>query len=86
MCSQQGSIRIPGYIHEQFPDEVKAAWETFHEWWEAQEEEHPKRSDMPQEVAQAYEIIKKAQIPGQPEGTTCEQSCYVIGVEKMLID
>jgi len=78
-------IPIPGHIHDQFPDNVKEAFETFDAWWKQQTNRPVKRDTMPSEIAAAFQTIKQAEIP-EHEDTTCEESCYVIGVEDNLID
>ena len=68
-------------ISEQFPEEVKKAFEIFGEWWKKQE--RPRRSEMPLEVKKALETIKNAEIPGY-NGMTCKSSCSIIGVERQF--
>jgi hypothetical protein len=74
-------IPITKDLHEQLPEETKKAFETFHAWFTDQE--RPKRTDMPDEVAKALATIKETPIPGY-EGHTCAESCYVRGVEMQL--
>jgi hypothetical protein len=45
----------------------------------------PKRSDMPTDVVEALELIKKTPIPGY-ENYTMADSCYIIGVEENFVD
>lgn len=80
-------IPIPEEIHEQFPDEVKQAWETFNNWWQEQttQTDSPKRSDMPAEVREAEEIILNAPIPTM-DGPTGRDSCYMVFVQSALQD
>ncbi|OGC38959.1 hypothetical protein A3K42_00350 [candidate division WWE3 bacterium RBG_13_37_7] len=79
-------IPITDDIHEQYSLEMKAAWDTFHDWWKNHFEGKPiKRSDMPPEVSEALRQITEAPIPGY-DGTTGADSCYVRGVNMNLID
>lgn len=79
-----GGIPIQDEIHEQFPPEVKKAWETFHAWW--REQDRPvSRTTMPEDIKQALMIMKEAPIPGY-EGAHGSDSCYVLGVEANMID
>lgn len=80
-----GGVPIVHDIHVQFPEEVKQAWETFHAWWQEQEVEPVSRKSMPAEVAAAFEIMKEAPIP-EYEGYFGKDSCYVLGVERMLTE
>ena len=70
-----GGIPLPKEIHEKFPEDVKKAFEIFHEWLMGQRK--PKRNEMPPTILEAYEKIKKAKIPGYGD-ITCESSCYMM--------
>ena len=87
MCGMRRprGIPIPGYIHDQFPDNVKDAFSTFDAGWKQQTNRPVKRDTMPPEVATTFQTIKQAEIP-EHGTTTCEESCYVLGVEDNLID
>lgn len=80
-------IPIPDDIHQQYPEDVKKAWALFDDWWHKHftGDAPVNRSSMPKEVATAFDTIKNAPIPGY-DGATGADSCYVIGVEKHLID
>jgi hypothetical protein len=67
---------------------VKKAWKTFHSWWKKTYKGHGKpvsRSAMPANVAEALKIITEAPIPDHPDKTGAD-SCYVNGVNSLLID
>jgi hypothetical protein len=86
MCGGFGGplgIPIPRYLHERLPEETQQAFVTFDAWFNSQEVRS--RANMPSEVAQALETIKKTPIPGH-EDYTCADSCYVIGVEGKLVE
>ncbi len=74
-------IPITSDIHEKFPDDVKEAWEIFHEWWvKTFDGAHPVNlSKMPLEVSEAFEKMKDAPIPDF-DGATGKDSCYIKGV------
>jgi hypothetical protein len=79
-------IPIEADIHEQYPDELKVAWKTFHNWWKKHFKGEPVyRAKMPPKVAEALEKITNAPIPTL-EGYTGADSCYVIGVNMFLTD
>lgn len=86
ICRPLG-IRILPETHDLFPQHVKDAWETFHNWWENNfDGENPvSKSSMPEEVSAAFQIMKDAPIPGFSFATGAD-SCYVIGVSNNLID
>lgn len=87
MCGQYqtptGGIPITSEIHEKFPENVKQAFEIFHGWL-LDQDQPIKISSMPPEIASAYQTIKGASIPVY--NVSCQQSCYVLSVEKMLQD
>jgi hypothetical protein len=57
-------IPIEADIHEQYPDELKVAWKTFHNWWKKHFKGEPVyRAKMPPKVAEALEKITNAPIP-----------------------
>ena len=79
-CGQPFGIAIPKYVEEQLPAETQEAWRVFDRWWH-------KRGDgesMPEDIAKCFDLLKSTQIPGQEEGITMEQSCYVQGVISQL--
>ncbi len=80
-------IPIPHEVHEQFPEEIKSAWETFNDWWQnvLAAGNLISRKNMPKNIARAYEIMKAAPIPGY-DGATGEDSCYIQGVEMRFVD
>ncbi len=79
-----GGIPIPQAIHVQFPENVQAAWLTFHTW--LMEQERPlSRKSMPVDVAAAYEIMKNEPIP-EHEGYFGRDSCYVVSLENEMIE
>lgn len=85
-CTHAGppyGIPISPEIHEQYSDQLKAAWETFHSWWKVQDGT-PRRSNMPEDVSEAMKLICESPIPGMDE--TGEMSCYMVGVDATLID
>ncbi len=87
MCHFNGppyGIPIPHEVHEQFPQEVKTAWETFNDWWQ-NVPTSISHKDMPENIAKAYETMKAAPIPGYG-GATGKDSCYVQAVEMRLVD
>ena len=77
-------IPIPGYLHEQLPEDTQRAFEIFDAWFKNQDPPR-RRADMPDDVAKALVTIKGTPIPGY-EPRTCAESCYVIGVERMLVE
>lgn len=77
-------IPIPPDIHEQYSDELKAAWETFDAWWKKDHEGLPSRSQMPQDVAEAMNLICETEIP--TTGENGDKSCYMVSVEAALAD
>jgi hypothetical protein len=82
-------IPITDELHNQFPDEVKQAWEIFHAWWQEQHEfaGPPSRKNMPKDVEKAMNKILEAPIPGyEEEGFTGKDSCYMIGVHSRMAD
>lgn len=90
MCNYHQSppygIPIPAEIHDEFPEEVKKAWETFHQWWvENFDGCSVRRSSMPEDVKNAFQIMQNAKIP-RYDGATGADSCYVMGVNRYLID
>ena len=94
MCmSIQGppyGVPIPPEIHEKFPDDVKAAFTTFHEWLLAAREKSDgqplSRKDMPENIRQAMELILEAPIPDYPDGVTGKDSCYMVLVMADMVD
>ena len=89
MCLPSGppyGIPISDDVHAQYSEDVKVAWHTFHDWWT--EIDKPfSRSDMPEEVAQAMELILETPIPGYEEtGATGKDSCYFVGVLAQMTD
>ncbi len=80
-------IPIPHEIHERFPEEIKNAWETFNDWWQnVLADGNPiSRKNIPENIVEAYEIMKAAPIP-EHDGATGADSCYVYGVEMRLVD
>lgn len=76
-----GGIPLQAKLFAQLPEEVQKAFNLFQEWWE--EQEQPKKSDMPPEVMKAYEIIEKAELPGY-NGLTCKSCCSIMGVERIF--
>lgn len=77
-CNPSRGIRIVAEIHDQFPQEVKDAWQVFYDW--LIEQDDAIRKNMPENVAAAYKIMCEAPIPGY-EGLTGKDSCFVIEVE-----
>lgn len=80
-------IPIPSEVHEQYPENVKTAWETFHQWWTQVNsgDKQPSRGNMPKDVAQAMNTILEAPIPGY-DGATGADSCYMVNVLARLGD
>jgi len=76
-----GGIPLVPELFAKLPKEVQGAFNLFQEWWENQEE--PRRSEMPKNVMEAYEIIQKAELPGY-NGLTCGSCCSIIGVERIF--
>lgn len=87
MRSMPYGIPIEEETHEQFPQEVKDAWEDFHEWWVRNfDGYHPiKWSDVPAKIKADFDIMCAAKIPGY-DGATGKDSCYVIGVNANTVD
>jgi len=88
MCRARGprlGVAIPPEVHEMYPEEVKKAWEDFDAWLadatDTSSDGRASKSTMPENIRVAMELILSTQIPGQPEGVTGEQSCYMIGVQ-----
>jgi hypothetical protein len=78
-------IPIPEEVHEQYSEKLKAAWITFHTWW-SESDQTPRQSDMPKEVKEAMDLILVTPIPGyEKEGYTGKDSCYMIGVQMMML-
>ena len=94
MCmasSPPHGIPIPEEVHQLYSDELKKAWHTFHEWWEqaylCSDSKVVSRSNMPEEVRQAMDLILETPIPGyEEEGITGKDSCYMIGVNSIMFD
>lgn len=84
MGTPYGGIAILQETHDQFPQDVKDAWAKFHAWWSKQEET-PKTSDMPADVAAALQTMRDAPVPGQ-DGLFGRDSCYVKGVERLMAE
>ncbi|MFH1898898.1 MAG: hypothetical protein ABIJ82_00290 [Patescibacteria group bacterium] len=80
-------IPITDDVHEQYSPEMKATWDTFHDWWKKNfnGDAPVSKSTMPPEVAEALKKITEAPIPGY-EGSTGVDSCYVIGVNMNLVN
>jgi len=82
--SVQLGIPITKELIQKFPKEVQQAWKVFDEWWHKQDSWPVKGKNMPEEVQKAFEIMKKAPIPGH-EGCTGKDFCYIRGVMNNLI-
>jgi hypothetical protein len=81
-------IPIPHEIHEQYSDELKAAWETFNTWWQealADSDGTVSRGSMPEDVTLAMKLILTTPIPTYDNATGAD-SCYMVGVQGLLTD
>lgn len=82
-------IPISAAVHEQFPDDVKAAWDVLNNWWQDAREKSKGElipmSTMPARAKEAMELINRTPIPGY-DGYTGADSCYMQGVVGRLVD
>ncbi len=80
--SKKVGIPLTTDLHEQFSEDVKEAFKTFHQWWQ-QNHKSPKLINMSTKVKEAYTLIRATEIPGYP-GITCDESCYIKSVNSKL--
>lgn len=89
-CGLCSGVPIPEEVHEQYPPEVKAAWETFDAWWQQANEAagggSVSRSSMPDDVAAAMDLILETPIPGYDSSITGAHSCYMLRVGRQMVD
>ena len=81
-------IEVTAEMHDQMPENVKVSWALFHDWWKKARRDsdgNVSRKDMPEDVAQAMQVVLQASIPGH-DGCTMEKSCYMRGVQSLLVD
>jgi hypothetical protein len=89
MCcymSMPCGIPIPDQVHNQYPKNVRDAWEKFDTWWHQHYtgDGPVYRSTIPADILEALRIITEAPIPGY-NGATGADSCYVIGVTGLIV-
>jgi len=87
-CGLPYGLPVTGEMHDQMPENVKTSWALFNEWWEKalrDDDGKVSRKDMPEDVVQAMHVVLQASIPGY-DGCTMEESCYMIGVQSLLVD
>jgi len=89
MNPSQVGIAIPAEIHEQYPENVQKAWEILDDWvkqaQEDSEDGYLKKSDMPEEVKEAMQLILDTPIPGY-DGAKGDKSCYMVKLLSALRD
>lgn len=90
MCQSVGrhaGIPIQDFTFKQYSAELQAAWNSLDSWLKGRQNDNLSlsKSEMPDDIVSAYNLIKETPIPGF-EGHTGKDSCYIVNFDSMLVD